>query len=44
MEMLQDITKCCYRRRWYSFDELKSVVHELVAAEYRDAGDDEIPS
>lgn len=42
-EMLIDIASCCYRHRWYSFGELKSVFHELAVAAYRDAGDHEIP-
>ena len=30
IEMLRDIAAYCYRRRWYSFDELKSVLRELA--------------
>ena len=43
-EMLQDIAACCYRHRWFTFGELKSVFHELAVAAYRDAGDHEIPA
>jgi hypothetical protein len=42
-EMLQDIAACCYRHRWFTFAELKSVFHELAVAAYRDAGDHQIP-
>jgi hypothetical protein len=44
VEMLQDIAKCCYRHRWYRFEELKSVIRELAMAAHCDTGDDEIPS
>ena len=44
IEMLQDIAACCYRHRWFSFGELKSVFHELAVAAYSDAGDHEIPA
>jgi hypothetical protein len=30
VEMLQDIVACCYRQRWFSFKELKSVFRELA--------------
>lgn len=39
-----DIAACCYRRRWYSFDQLNSVFHVLAVAAYRDSGDREIPA
>jgi hypothetical protein len=42
-EMLQDIAACCYRHRWFTLGELKSVFHKLAVAAYRDAGDHEIP-
>jgi hypothetical protein len=42
-EMLQDIAACCYRHRWFTFGELKSVFHELAVGAYRSAGDHEIP-
>jgi hypothetical protein len=42
-EMLIDIASCCYRHRWYSFDQLNSVFHQLAAAAYRNANDDEGP-
>jgi hypothetical protein len=41
LAMLEDVAKCCYRERWYSFDELKSVFRELAMAVYGDTG--EIP-
>jgi hypothetical protein len=44
VEMLKDIAKCCYRHRWYSFEELKSVFRELVMAAHVDTGADEITS
>ena len=43
MEMVIDIAACCYRRRWYSSDQLNSVFHELAVAAYRGARDHEIP-
>jgi hypothetical protein len=43
IEMLEDIAKYCYRQRWYRFEELKSVVPELVMAAHVDTGEDEIP-
>jgi hypothetical protein len=43
-EMLHDIAKYCYRHRWYSFEELKSVFRELVMAAHVDTGADEITS
>jgi hypothetical protein len=30
------IATCCYRHRWYSFNELKSVFRELAMAAYGD--------
>jgi hypothetical protein len=36
IEMLKDIATCCYRQRWYSLDEMKSVFRELVMAAHRD--------
>src|SRR5690348_4571305 len=29
-ETLRHVAMCCYRRRWYTFDELKSVLRELA--------------
>ena len=43
LAMLHDIAKCCYRHRWYSFDELKSAYLELAMAAYSDTGEHEIP-
>jgi hypothetical protein len=40
IEMLQDIAACCYRRRWYSFEELKSIWLKLAMDAHRDTGDD----
>ncbi len=42
IEMLKDIATCCYRHRWFSFDEVKSVFRELVMAVYGDTGEGEI--
>ncbi|OSC32291.1 hypothetical protein B8W69_00400 [Mycobacterium vulneris] len=42
--MVIDIAACCYRRRWYSFDQLNSVFHVLAVAAYRDAGDHGTPA
>ncbi|WP_426649791.1 hypothetical protein [Mycobacterium seoulense] len=30
-QTLREIAMYCYRRRWYSFDELKSVLHQLAS-------------
>jgi hypothetical protein len=43
-KMLIDIASCCYRHRWYSFDQLNSVFHQLAVAAYRDANDYEGPA
>lgn len=29
-QALREIAMCCYRRRWYSYDELKSVLRQLA--------------
>jgi hypothetical protein len=42
-QMVIEMAACCYRRRWYSFDQLNSVFHELAVGAYRSAGDHEIP-
>ena len=42
IQMLQDIAACCYRHRWYSFDELKSVLRQLAMDLQCGTGDDEI--
>jgi hypothetical protein len=42
--MLRDIAAYCYRRRWYSFNELKSVLRELAMDVQCGTGNDEIPS
>ena len=41
--MLRDIAACCSRNGWYSIEELKSVLRELVMEAYRDTGEGEIP-
>jgi len=43
IEMLQDIAAFCYRSRWYSFDELKSIFLELAMDVHCDTGEGEIP-
>jgi hypothetical protein len=43
-KMLIDIASCCYCHRWYSFDQLNSVFHQLAVAAYRDANDYEGPA
>nr|WP_155764414.1 hypothetical protein [Mycobacterium colombiense] len=42
--MVIDVAACCYRRRWYSFDQLNSVFHVLAVAAYRDSVDCETPA
>jgi hypothetical protein len=42
--MVIDIAACCYRHRWYSFDQLNTVFHVLAVAAYHDAGDYGIPA
>jgi hypothetical protein len=42
--MLRDIATCCYRHRWYSFDDLKSALRELAMAAHRATGEYRIPS
>jgi len=39
VEMLRDIATCCYRHRWFSFDELKSAFRELAMAAYAETGE-----
>ena len=43
IEMLKEMATCCYRHRWYSFGELKSVFHELALAAYGDTSEYQIP-
>lgn len=38
-QTLREIAMHCYRRRWYSYDELKSVLRELAMDVQRGAGD-----
>ncbi|WP_419538266.1 hypothetical protein [Mycobacterium colombiense] len=33
IQMLWEVATYCYRRRWYSFDELKTIFRELAIAE-----------
>jgi hypothetical protein len=42
VEMLQDIAASCYRRRWFSFDALKSVFRELAMDVQGNTGEGEI--
>jgi hypothetical protein len=42
--MLRDMATCCYRQRWFSFDELKSTFSQLLVAVHRDTGEYKIPS
>jgi hypothetical protein len=44
IETVRDIAAYCYRRRWYSFDELKSVLRELAMDIQCGTGDDQILS
>lgn len=39
-EMLRDIATCCYRHRWFSVEELKTVIRVLAVAEYHGAADE----
>jgi hypothetical protein len=39
VEMLRDIATCCYRHRWFSFDELKFAFSQLVIAAHGEAGE-----
>lgn len=41
--MLQDVALSSYRHGWFSMDELKSTIRELLAAAHRDTGEHEIP-
>jgi hypothetical protein len=43
IEMLKDIAGCCYRRRWFSMDELKSVFREILIAAHQDTGPEPAP-
>ncbi|MDM4138796.1 MULTISPECIES: hypothetical protein [Mycobacterium] len=40
VEMLRDIATCCYRHRWFSFRELKSVFQALALADDHGAAAD----
>lgn len=44
IEMLRDIAAYCYRRRWYSYEELKSVIRELAMDAHGGIAEDELPS
>ena len=39
IELLIEIATCCYRHRWYSFDELKSVFRKLDITVDGDTGE-----
>jgi hypothetical protein len=43
LAMLRHIATHCYRQRWYSFDELKSVFRELAMDVHCDIGECEVP-
>src|ERR1700738_713836 len=43
VQMIRDIAACCYRNRWYSFDELKSVFQQLVMDVQSGTGEYETP-
>jgi hypothetical protein len=42
--ILRHIATHCYRHRWYSFDELKSVFRELAVDAHCETGECEVPS
>lgn len=42
-ETLREIALCCYRRRWYSIDELKSVLRQLAVDLQCGTADHRIP-
>jgi hypothetical protein len=44
LTMLEGIAACSYRCGWYSMDELKFAIGELLTAAYRETGEAEIPS
>ncbi|HEY2500239.1 MAG TPA: hypothetical protein VGI68_02155 [Mycobacterium sp.] len=44
VQIMRDIAAYCYRRRWYSFEELKSVLRRLAMDVQCRTGDDEIPA
>lgn len=43
IEMLRDVAAYCYRRRWYSFEELKSVLRQLAMDVQCGTGDERDP-
>ncbi len=42
LAMLQDVALSSYRDGWFSMDELKSTIRELLVAAHRETGDQEI--
>lgn len=40
VETLRDIAACCYRHRWFSFEELKTVIRALALADDHGAADE----
>jgi hypothetical protein len=42
--MLKDVSLSSYHHGWFSMDELKSSIRELLMAAHRDTGEYEIPS
>jgi hypothetical protein len=43
LAMLKDVALSSYRHGWFSMDELKSTIRELLVAAHRDTGEYEIP-
>jgi transposase len=43
-EMLKEIALSSYRNGWFSMKTVRSTLHELAMAAYRDAGEQEIPT
>ena len=43
LAMLKDVALSSYRHGWFSLDELKSTIRELVTAAHRDTGEYKIP-
>jgi hypothetical protein len=44
LAMLKDVALSSYHHGWFSMDELKSTIRELLMAAHRDTGEYEIPS
>lgn len=43
LTVLKDVALSSYRHGWFSMDELKSTIRELLMAAHRDTGEYEIP-